>query len=172
LDGKLNRADALAWVKANIDPSGGGWSGGLREKQAGRWKPPTPMAPTRSRMEFAELAKVGDLQIPDRENEIRERATIDFINDVRQAGHIANFARMALRFGCTMQQAYAVAQWFDLFITFSFIPKDPGRAYIQVHEEPDWSGIATDAGTTANVEAWRSWMNRLLEDGIPRKKEE
>ena len=35
-DGKLNRAEVLAWMKGNVDPSRGGWWGDLRPKQTGR----------------------------------------------------------------------------------------------------------------------------------------
>jgi hypothetical protein len=43
-------------------------------------------------------------------------------------------------------------------------PKDPEQAYIRVHYEPDWNRIAAKAGTTADVEGWRGWMNRILEE--------
>ena len=133
---------------------------------------------------FADLAELGDLseladlfefdvlpdiEIPDWEGEIRERAVIEFINFVRQTTHVANFARMALRFGCTMQQAYAVAQWFDEFLASYCISKNPQRGYIQTHQEPDWTCVAAEVGTTADVETWRDWMNRILEKEAPGK---
>jgi len=93
------------------------------------------------------------------------------MNDVRRTGNVESFARVALRFGCTMQQAYAMARWFDMFMAFYFVPKDPERDYIRVHDEPDWNRMAAEVGTTANVEEWRGWMNRLLEDGKPGKVE-
>ncbi len=50
-----------------------------------------------------------------------------------------------------------------------FVPKDPERDYIRVHAEPDWNRMAAEAGTTADVEAWQDWMNRLLEVEEPEK---
>jgi hypothetical protein len=32
-DGKLNRVEAVEWVKANVDPSRGGWWGDMRPKK-------------------------------------------------------------------------------------------------------------------------------------------
>jgi hypothetical protein len=119
----------------------------------------------------SESGEVGGLEIPEREAEIREQAVIEFINEVRQTRHIANFARMALRFGCTMQQAYAVAQWFQEFMASYCVSKSRQRAgnYIQTYQEPDWSDIAAEAGTTADLETWREWINRLLERRVPGK---
>jgi hypothetical protein len=113
---------------------------------------------------LAEFGELPDLEIPDWEGELREAAVIGFMNEVRQTGNIESFARAALRFGCSIKQAFAVARFFDLFMAFYFVPKEPERDYIQVHEEPDWNRMAVEAGTTANVEEWQDWMNRLLED--------
>ncbi|MCL4402817.1 MAG: hypothetical protein M1436_09180 [Acidobacteria bacterium] len=171
-DGKVNRAEAVAWVKANVCSWRGGWWGNLRQK--GGRRAPMPAASMRGGVDLAnppEPGELPDLEIPDWEGELREAAVIDFMNEVRQTGNIESFARVALRFGCTMQQAYAMARWFDMFVAFYFVPKDPDRDYIRVHDEPDWNRIAADAGTTANVEEWRDWMNRLLEDGEPGKVE-
>jgi hypothetical protein len=68
-----------------------------------------------------------------------------------------------------MQQAFAVARWFDMFMAFYFVPKEPEREYIRVHDEPDWNRMAAEAGTTADVEGWQDWMNRLLEAEEPEK---
>ena len=111
------------------------------------------------------------LELPDWEGELREAAVIDFMNEVRRTGNVETFARLALRFGCTMQQAFAVARWFDLFMAFYFVPKDPERDYIRVHAEPDWNRMAGEAGTTAEPESWQEWMNRLLEEEEPGKVE-
>jgi hypothetical protein len=116
-----------------------------------------------------ELAELPDT--PDLIAEIGEAAVIDFMNEARRTGNIENFARVALRFGCTMQQAFAVARWFDLFMAFYFVPKDPERDYIRVHAEPDWNRMAAEAGTTADVQGWQDWMNRLLEEVEPGKAE-
>ena len=70
-----------------------------------------------------------------------------------------------------MQQAYAAARWFDMFMAFYFIPKGPERDYIRAHDGPDWNRMAVEAGTTANVEEWQGWMNRLLDEGEPGKAE-
>jgi hypothetical protein len=86
------------------------------------------------------------------------------MNKLRQTENIEQFTRMALRFGCTMKQAYALARWFDLFLAYSLAPKDPERDYIQVHEEPDWASIAAEAGTTADVGTWAEWMNQVLDE--------
>lgn len=171
-DGKVNRAEAVAWVKANVCSWRGGWWGNLRQKSGRR--APRPAASMRDGMDLADLAELGkmpDLEIPDWEGELRESAVIDFMNDVRRTGNVESFARVALRFGCTMQQAYAMARWFDMFMAFYFVPKDPERDYIRVHDEPEWNRMAAEAGTTANVEEWQGWMNRILEDGEQGKAE-
>ncbi len=168
-DGKLNRAEALGWVKANVCSWRGGWWGNLRQK-AGRGRAPMPAADLAGGMdlgEFPELAELPDT--PDLIAEIGEAAVIDFMNEVRRTENIETFARVALRFGCTLQQAFAVARWFDVFMAFYFVPKDPDRDYIRVHAEPDWNRMAAEAGTTADVEAWQDWMNRLLEVGESEK---
>jgi len=173
-DGKLNRAEAVVWVKANVCSWRGGWWGDLRQKtgQAGRGRAPMPAASLAVGVEVGELPELAELpDTPDLIAEIGEAAVIDFMNEARRTGNIENFARVALRFGCTMQQAFAVARWFDLFMAFYFVPKDPERDYIRVHAEPDWKQVAAEAGTTADVEAWQEWMNRLLEDGEPGKVE-
>src|SRR5215831_14428296 len=104
-DGKVDREQALAWMAENVDPWRGGWGKGLRQKQAGRRRTPMTAASTESDTEVEGLSGFGDfldfgdlpkIEIPDWEGEIRERAVIEFINDVRQTTHIANFARMAL----------------------------------------------------------------------------
>jgi hypothetical protein len=141
-DGRLNRAEALAWVKANVCSWRGGWWGDIRQKPNAR----------RGRVQD-ELAETA------------EAAVIHFINEARQTGNIESFAHMALRFGCSVQQAFAVARWFDMFLAFYFVPRDPEREHIRVYDEPDWNRMAADAGTTADVEAWQGWMNRLNEDG-------
>ena len=151
----------------------------MREKvaRAGRRRAPMPAASMAGGMDFEppeislgdlpELGKLTDLELPDWEGALREAALIGFINEVRQTARIEGFARMALRFGCSMQQAFAVARWFDMLMVFCFVPKDPERAYIRVHDEPDWKRLAAEAGTTADVEAWRDWMNRIVEEGEP-----
>jgi hypothetical protein len=48
---------------------------------------------------------------------------------------------------------------------------DPERDYIRVHAEPDWNRMAAEAGTTADVQGWQDWMNRLLEEVEPGKAE-
>jgi hypothetical protein len=104
----------VAWVKANVCSWRGGWWGNLRQK--GGRRVPMPAASMRGGMDLADLPELGelpDLEIPDWEGELREAAVIDFMNEVRQTGNVESFARVALRFGCTMQQAYAVARWFD-----------------------------------------------------------
>ena len=116
-----------------------------------------------------ELAELPDT--PDLIAEIGEAAVIDFMSEARRTGNVEAFARLALRFGCTMQQAFAVARWFDLFMAFYCVPKDPERDYIRVHAEPDWNRIAEEAGTRAEPEAWQEWMNRLLEEEEPGKAE-
>ena len=168
-DGKLNRAEAVAWVKANVCSLRGGWWGNLRQK-AGRGRAPIPAADLAGEMDLGELPALTALpDTPDLIAEIGEAAVIDFMNEARRTGNIENFARVALRFGCTMQQAFAVARWFDLFMAFTFVPKDPERDYIRVHAEPDWNRMAAEAGTTADVQGWQDWMNRLLEVEEPEK---
>ena len=162
-DGKLNRTEALAWVKGNVCSWLGGW-----ELRKARGASPAPIPAAADLLDFAELP---DLEIPDWEGELREAAVIDFMNEVRQTGNIESFARVALRFGCSMKQAFAMARFFDLFMAFYFVPKDPDRAYIRVHEEPDWNRMAAEAGTAASVEEWQGWMNRRLEEGEPGKAE-
>lgn len=170
-DGRVNRAEAVAWVKANVCSWRGGWWGNLRQK-AGRGRAPMPTASLAGGLELGELPELAELpDTPDLIAEIGEAAVIDIMNEVRQTGNIESFARVALRFGCTMQQAYAVARWFDIFMAFYFVPKDPERDYIRVHAEPDWNRMAAEAGTTADPEAWQEWMNRLLEAGKPGKAE-
>jgi len=141
-DGKLNRAEAIAWVKANVHSWRGGWWGDIRQKPNARRGP-----------------------VQDESAETAEAAVIHFINEARQTGNIESFAHMALRFGCSMQQAFAVARWFDIFMACYFVPRDPEREHIRVYDEPDWNRMAAEAGTTADVEAWQGWMNRLIEDG-------
>jgi len=162
-DGKLNRVEALAWVTGNVCSWLGGWE--LRKTRGGTNPAPMPAAVA----DLPELGELPDLEIPDWEGEIREAAVIDFMNEARRTGNIETFARVALRFGCTMQQAFAVARWFDLFIAFYSVPKNPERDYIRVHAEPDWNQMTAEAGTTADVEAWQDWMNRLLEVEEPEK---
>jgi hypothetical protein len=66
-------------------------------------------------IDLGEFPEHGELpKIPDSITEIPEAAAIDFMIEVRQTGNVETFARVALRFGCTMQQAYAVARWFDI----------------------------------------------------------
>jgi hypothetical protein len=162
-DGKVNRGEAVAWVKANVCSWRGGWWGNLRQK-AGRGRAPIPAADLAGGMDLGEIPELAELpDTPDLIAEIGEAAVIDFMNEVRRTGNVESFARVALRFGCTMQQAYAVARWFDMFMAFYFVPKDPERDYIRVHVEPDWNRMAAEAGTTAEPEAWQEWMNRLLE---------
>ena len=139
-DGKVNRAEAVAWLKANVCSWRGGWWGNLRQK-AGRGRAPIPAADLAGGMDLGELPELAELpDTPDLIAEIGEAAVIDFMNEVRQTGNIENFARVALRFGCTMQQAFAVARWFDLFMAFYFIPKDPEREYIRVHANRTGTG--------------------------------
>ena len=162
---------AVAWVKANVCSLRGGWWGNLRQK-AGRGRAPIPAADLAGGLELGELPELAELpDAPDLIAEIGEAAVIDFMNEMRRSRNIENFARAALRFGCTMQQAFAVARWFDLMMAFSFVPKDPERDYIRFHAEPDWNRMAAEAGTTADPEAWQDWMNRLLEAGEPGKVE-
>jgi hypothetical protein len=172
-DGKLNRAETVAWVTANVCSLRGGWWGELRKKARGG-RQPAPM-PEAAIVSGAELSRMVD-ELPnfnildDAELEqAQEQAVLKFMNEVRKTGNIESFARVALRFGCTMQQAYAVARWFETFMAFYFTPKDPERDYIRVHEEPDWNRMATEAGTTADPEAWQDWMNRILEEEEPGK---
>jgi hypothetical protein len=168
-DGKLNRAEALAWVKANVCSWRGGWWGDLRQK-AGRRRAPIPAADLAGGMNLGNLPEIAELpDTPDLIAEIGEAAVIDFMNEVRRTRNVESFARVALRFGCTMQQAFAVARWFDLFMAFYFVPNDPERDYIRLHEEQDWNRVAAEAGTTADAEAWQDWMNRLLEVEEPEK---
>jgi len=170
-DGRVNRAEAVAWVKANVCSWRGGWWGNLRQK-TGRGRAPIPAADLAGGMDLGNLPELAELpDTPDLIAEIGEAAVIDFMNEVRRTGNVETFARLALRFGCTMQQAFAVARWFDLFMAFTFVPKDPECDYIRVHAEPDWSGMAAEAGTTADPEAWQEWMNRLLEEEEPGKVE-
>jgi hypothetical protein len=169
-DGKLNRAEAVAWVKANVCSWRGGWW--LRKaKPAGVGQQATmPADSLTGGMDLGELPELGELpDLPDPIAEIGEAAVIDFMNEVRRTGNVEAFARLALRFGCTMQQAFAVARWFDLFLAFAFVPRDPERDYIRLHREPDWDRMAGEAGTTADPEAWQDWMNRLLEAEEPEK---
>jgi len=158
-DGKLNRAEAVAWVEGNVCSWLGGWE--LRKKSRGGMSAAVA--------ELPELSESADLELPDWEGELREAGAVDFMNEVRRTGNIENFARVALRFGCTMQQAFAVARFFDIFMAFYFVPQNPERAYIPVHEEPDWNRMAAEAGTAADVEAWQEWMYRLLEEEEPAK---
>ncbi len=170
-DGRVNRAEAVAWVKANVCSWRGGWWGNLRQK-AGRGRAPIPAVDLTGAMDLGELSEIAELpDTPDLIAEIGEAAVIDFMNEARRTGNVEAFARLALRFGCTMQQAFAVARWFDLFMAFTFVPKDPERDYIRVHAEPDWNRMAAEAGTTADPEAWQTWMNRLLEEEEPGKVE-
>lgn len=170
-DGRVNRAEAVAWVKANVCSWRGGWWGNLRQ-MAGRGRAPMPAADLAGGVELGELPELAELpDTPDLIAEIGDAAVIDFMNEARRTGNIENFARAALRFGCTMQQAFAVARWFDLFMAFYFTPNDPERDYIRVHAEPDWNRMAADAGSTAEPEAWQEWMNRLLEVAEPGKVE-
>ncbi len=170
-DGRVNRAEAVAWVKANVCSWRGGWWGNLRQK-AERGQAPIPAADLAGGMDLGELPELAELpDTPDLIAEIGEAAVIDFMNEVRRTENIETFARVALRFRCTLQQAFAVARWFDLFMAFYCVPKDPERDYIRVHAEPDWNRMAAEAGTTADVEAWQDWMNRLLEEEEPGKVE-
>jgi hypothetical protein len=170
-DGKVNRAEAVAWVKANVCSWRGGWWGNLRQK-AGRGRAPIPAADLAGGMDLGNLPELAELpDTPDLIAEIGEAAVLDFMNEARRTGNVETFARLALRFGCTMQQAFAVARWFDMFMAFYFVPKDPERDYIRVHEEPDWNRMAAEAGTTADVQGWQDWMNRLLEEVEPGKVE-
>ena len=50
--------------------------------------------------------------------------------------------------------------------------KNPQRGYVQTYQEPNWGDIAAEAGTTAELETWREWMNRLLENESPGKIEQ
>ena len=170
-DGKLNPAQAVAWVKANRFPWLGGWE--LRKKtRGGADAAPMPAVLVEDGIGIPQLPDPSELpELPDWEGEIREQSVIEFMNEVRRTGKIESFARVALRFGCTMKQAFALARFFDLFMAFYFVPKDPDRAYIRVHEEPDWNRMAAEAGTTANVEEWQDWMNRRLEESEPGKAE-
>ena len=168
-DGRVNRAEAVAWVKANVCSWRGGWWGNLRQK-AGRGRAPIPAADLAGGMDLGNLPELGELpDTPDLIAEIGEAAVIDFMNEVRRTENVKTSARLALRFGCTMQQAFAVARWFDLFMAFYFVPKEAERDYIRVHDEPDWNRMAAEAGTTADPEAWQEWMNRLLEAEEPEK---
>jgi hypothetical protein len=280
-DGKLDRAKAVAWVKANVDSWRGGWC--LRRK-AGPRPGPMPTASVWSGKDFPDLDELPDLQIPDfSEDELREAAewldrewsrieaegwldrectrsefrkqfttsepvaigrgieaelgnlkgarmdsaviaakspegetadiaatgadqerrrlgndsaeivrtegmaawkvgftdrqtferacceasVINFMNHVRRPKNIEGFARAAFCFGCSMRQAFALAQFLDLFMAYYLmpeIPEDPEPEYIQVYEEPDWNRLAAEAGTTADVEAWKAWMSRILEE--------
>jgi lauroyl/myristoyl acyltransferase len=167
-DGRIVRKEALAWIEANIDSSRGGWWGNLRPRKSDSQRTQTrAVSMASSCPPYEDNRRV--ISVHDRE--IREKAVIDFVNDARQTEHIESFARMALRFGCSMQQAFAVARWFDMFLAFYFIPRDPERQYIRVYDEPDWRRFAADAGTKEDVEAWQAWMNRLLEEVVPGKPE-
>ena len=167
-DGKLNRTEAVSWVEANIVSCRNGSGGNLRHrpKYAG---PQRALMPTASRgmesvpSDGSGLADLPTFEMEDWKGEIREQAVIDFINAVRHTANIENFARMSLRFGCSMQQAYAIAQWFDLVMVFYFVPKDLERDYIHVYKETDWNLIAAEANERADVQTWNDWMNRILQ---------
>jgi len=109
-DGRVNRAEAVAWVKANVCSWRGGWWGNLRQK-AGRGRAPIPAADLAGGMDLGNLPELGELpDTPDLIAEIGEAAVIDFMNEVRRTENVKTSARLALRFGCTMQQAFAVAR--------------------------------------------------------------
>src|ERR1035438_3064943 len=62
-DGKLNRAEDVAWVKANVCSWRGGWWGNLRQKtgQAGRGRAPMPAASLAGRVDLAEFPELAGL---------------------------------------------------------------------------------------------------------------
>jgi hypothetical protein len=70
-----------------------------------------PAASMAGGMDLGNLPEIAELpDTPDLIAEIGEAAVIDFMNEVRRTRNIESFARVALRFGCTMQQAFAVAR--------------------------------------------------------------
>jgi hypothetical protein len=166
-DGSLNRAEAVEWVEANIDPARGGWWGSLRDQRTSASRRPAQTRNTSTPV--AVSADVRELPISrtiDGESEIREQAVIDFVNDLRQTKHTESFARMALRFGCSLQQAFALVEWLNWALIFAALPKDSERQFIELHGEPNWCRIASELGTTADVLAWRTWANRLIAEAL------
>ena len=149
-DGRLNRVEALRWVRDNVISERGGW-------ESTKQTVTTPDA--------SDATRLYDYEVLSRCIEIaREEGIISAINQLREPKNRLKAARMALRVGCTMQQAWAVAEWLELFLAFCYKPEDPEREFLESYEEPDWNRFAQDeANTTADVESWRGWMNRCFD---------
>ena len=46
-------------------------------------------------------------------------------------------------------------------------PEDPEAEVIHIYqEEPDWDGIAREAGTTADVDALKPWWHAVINCGL------
>ena len=116
----------------------------MRKPRGGANPAPMPAAVA----DLPELGELPDLEIPDWEGELREAAVIDFMNEVRRTGNIESFASVALRFACSMKQAFAMARFFDLFLGFYFVPNDPDRGLTQ-------TGLTSESMKNRTGTAWR-----------------
>lgn len=109
-DGKLNRMQALKWVKANVDPARGGWSEDMRPRK-------------KAKARDADTWKELELDIPkdDRSSDYQSlpdywRGATDMVNALRRPGNIRCIAEMVIAHGCTAAQAYGVAQLYGFLL--------------------------------------------------------
>src|SRR6516225_8546668 len=99
-DGKLNRVEAVEWVRENVDPVRGGWGEGMRPRK-------------NAKVRDADTRKELELDIPqdDRNCDYQllsdySRGAVDIVNALRRPQNIRCIADMVVAHGCTAAQAY------------------------------------------------------------------
>jgi hypothetical protein len=104
-DGKLDRSEALRWIAGSTSGAGGGWDGdhgraSLRERALAL------LAATAPAVQPVQRAPQADHGADAR------RVAVDILRRIAAPLEVLGFARVALRAGCSPEQAYVLAGWF------------------------------------------------------------
>lgn len=163
-DGKLNRMEAVEWVRTHVDRPRGGWSEGMRPRKNGKARD----ASTRKELEL-------DIPQDDWTCDYRSlsdywRGAVDIVNALRRPQNIRCIADMGIAHGCTAAQAYGVAQMYGFLLALwmhdavaARLGQEHARVIHLFETQPDWSGIAHIAGEPLDVPAWENESQWRLE---------
>ena len=172
-DGKLNRAEALEWVKENIDPSRGGWWGDIRPRKNQKARE----AGTREGLE-GEMTQIDgtlDWSLDYQSLPAYWLGAADIVNALRRPRNVQYIAEMVIAHRCTAAQAYGVAQMYNFLLGIWMADAVAARLgkehpkVIQLFEtEPDWSEIAHIAGEPVDTQAWERETQRQVEEWTAR----
>jgi hypothetical protein len=169
-DGKVNRAEAVAWVKANVCSWRGGWWGNMRKKNGVTDPAGEKELSTNGSMGWIDVSDMPGLRDEADYQMLSDyhRGCVDIVNALRRPGNIENMAEMALSQGCTMAQAYGVvhlceylmAAWMADFIDGCLRRKNASVIHL-FETEPDWAELARRAGEPVEVERWKAETRRM-----------